>query len=109
MRRSPMLLLLPLALAGPALAQTHLTGAISLVRTGWGADQFAVALNVPAVDPAGCGTPDGYITHAAFPGYRTYYAAALTAYASKRPVTVVVHDAECFLGRPKLIGINLQP
>lgn len=98
-----------LLLAGPAMAQTHVTGSIKLLRTGWAADSFAVALNVPAQDPAFCGTADGYITHLSQPGYRTYYAAALTAYAARQPVTVVVHNSECHGGRPKLIGINLAP
>lgn len=95
------------AIACPCHAQTHAVGTITVVRTGWNADSFAVVLNVPMLNPARCATPDGYITQASLPGYRTYLAAALTAYANKSPVQVVVHDSECFGNRPKLIGINL--
>lgn len=102
-------LIAALMLAAPAMAQTHVNGSISLIRTGWNADSFAVQLNVPTQDPAFCGTADGYITHVSLPGYRTYYAAALTAYSMKQPVTVVVHNSECYGGRPKLIGINMAP
>ena len=48
-----------------------------------------------------------YITHKSLPGYSTYYAAALTAYATHRRVMLVAHNSECFGGWPKLIGINL--
>lgn len=96
-----------LLLAAPALAQTHVTGSITLVRTGWQDDSFAVALNVPTRNPAFCSAPDGYISQLSLPGYRTYYAAALTAFAARQPVTVVVHDSECFAGRPKIVGINM--
>lgn len=108
MRRT-LTVLSALLMAAPAMAQTSVNGSITLLRTGWNADSFAVVLNVPTRDPAFCGTADGYITHQSLPGYRTYYAAALTAYAAKQPVTVVVHDTECYGGRPKLIGINLAP
>lgn len=94
-------------LAASASAQTHAVGQITLIRTGWNADSFAVVLNVPQANPAGCGTADGYITDSNQPGYRTYLAAVLTAYAMKQPIHVVVHDSECLGGRPKLIGINL--
>lgn len=108
MRRA-LALLSSVLLAAPALAQTHVNGSISLLRTGWNTDSFAVVLNVPNQDPAFCGTNDGYITHSSLPGYKTYYAAALTAFSMKQPVTVVVHNTECFGGRPKLIGINMAP
>ena len=94
-------------IAWPAHAQTHAVGTITMVRTGWNVDSFAVVLNVPVQNPARCPTADGYITEASLPGYRTYLAAALTAFASKSPVQIVVHDKECFGNRPKLIGINL--
>jgi hypothetical protein len=33
---------------------------------------------------------------------------ALTAYLGNRPITITVHQTECYAGRPKLIGINLR-
>ena len=94
-------------IACPCQAQTHAVGAITMVRTGWNAEVFAVVLNVPVQNPAGCATPDGYLTEGSLPGYRTYLASALTAYANKSPVQVVVDNRACLIGRPKLIGINL--
>ena len=93
--------------AATASAQTHAVGQISLIRTGWAADSFAVVLNVPQLNPASCGTADGYISDSSLPGYKTYYAAALTAFTMNQTVQVVIHNSECFNGRPKLIGINL--
>jgi hypothetical protein len=90
----------------PAFAQAGAGGTITLLRTGWNADSFAIVLEGPIVNPANCPTPDGYISHSSLPGYNTYYAAALTAYVAKQSVGVTIHNTECFAGRPKLIGIN---
>jgi hypothetical protein len=92
--------------ASPAFAQAGDSGAITLLRTGWNSDSFAIAMTGPIQNPANCPTPDGYISHSSLPGYNTYYAAALTAYVAKQPVLVTIHNTECFAGRPKLIGIN---
>jgi hypothetical protein len=96
-----------LASTGPAAAQTTMTGTISMIRTGWNDDSFAVVTVEPMPNPAGCARADGYITHKSLPGYSTYYAAALTAYAVRRRVMLVAHNTECYGGWPKLIGINL--
>lgn len=96
-----------LAIALPAAAQTMPTASITMIRTGWNTDSFAVVTAEPIQNPARCPTPDGYLSEKSAPGYSTYYAAALTAYAAKRRVVVTVHNSECALGRPKLIGINL--
>ena len=97
-----------LACAGGAAAQSNeWHPKVTMVRTGWNDDSFAVVTAEPIKNPAGCPTADGYISHISFPGYSTYYAAALSAYVTQRPVIIAVHDTECFAGRPKLIGINL--
>jgi hypothetical protein len=94
--------------ASPAFSQTTVFGSIQLIRTGWNSDSFAIVTQEPIQNPAGCPTPDGYISEKSLPGYNTYYAAALTAYAAKMPVVAItIHNTECFAGRPKLIGINL--
>jgi hypothetical protein len=84
-----------------------MTGTISMIRTGWNDDSYAVVTQEGMPNPAGCTRADGYITHKSLPGYSTYYAAALTAYATHRRVMLVAHNSECFGGWPKLIGINL--
>jgi hypothetical protein len=96
-------------IASPCLAQTSTFATINGVRTGWNSDSFAVTTVEPIANPGNCPTPDGYISEKAFPGYTTYYAAALTALMTASPTIVVtVHNTECFAGRPKLIGINLK-
>lgn len=96
--------------ASDAAAQSATDADIRLIRTGWNDDAFAIETQQPILNPANCPTPNGYISFMSLPGYRTFYAAALTAYVAKRPVTIVVHDSECVSGTwPKLIGINLIP
>lgn len=94
--------------AAPAMAQT-MTGAgpITLLRTGWNADSFAVATQSPFVNPAHCPIVDGYISSKPAPGYDTYYRAALLGFDKNARVQVTVDNAKCVAGRPKLIGINL--
>ncbi|WAK02129.1 hypothetical protein [Methylobacter sp. YRD-M1] len=107
----PIIIMLATALAGlsvPAVGQpVHQAGSITMIRTGWNADSFAIVTAEPIVNPAGCLTPDGYISHSSLPGYETYYAAALTAFAARRRVIVVVDESECYGNRPKLIGVNV--
>jgi hypothetical protein len=98
----------------PANAQTSVTGPISLIRTGWFGDSFAVMLTLPAgvafPNPNSCSIGDqGAITDSTQPGYNTYYAAALTGFAARRPVTVIVHNTLCIQNRPVIVGINLLP
>ncbi len=93
------LALATVGLSSPALSQTFRAGSVTMVRTGWNAE--------PIVNPGSCTSADGYISEKSFPGYSTYYAAAVTALTTRRRVIVVVHDSECWAGRPKLIGINL--
>ena len=96
-----------LAFGGAAHAQTMMTGTISMIRTGWNADSFAIVTVEGMANPAHCSRADGYISIKAFPGYDTYLAAALTAYSVRRRVVLTVHDTECYGGWPKLIGVNL--
>jgi hypothetical protein len=94
--------------AAPALAQTTTQiGRVTMVRTGWDADSFAVVTTSPLVNPGGCPTPDGYIAFQPQKGYTTYYAAALLAFELNVRVQVTVANTGCIAGRPKLIGINL--
>jgi hypothetical protein len=91
------------------LAQTMVpASSITMVRTGWNTDSFGIVTPEAIANPAACATPDGYVSEAAAPGYRTYYAAALMAYALRQPVVITVHNSECAGSRPKIIGINLQ-
>lgn len=104
-------LLVALAVAGLSsqlFAQQGTVGTVTLVRTGWNSDSFAVVTVEPIINPAKCPTADGYISDISLPGYRTYYAAALTAVTANLRVVITVHTSQCFGGRPKLIGINLQ-
>lgn len=107
MRRTLGALTLILA-AAPAMAQT-MTGPVNvtMVRTGWNADAFAVVTLQPIANPSGCPIADGYVAQKPQPGYDTYYRAALLAFDKNSRAQVTVADAGCIAGRPKIIGINL--
>ena len=103
--------LILLALVGfgsSAFSQTMIVGSITMVRTGWNSDAFAIVTREPIQNPANCPTPDGYQSDSSQPGYSTYYAAALTAYMANVPLMVTIDNAQCVATRPKLIGINLM-
>ncbi|MGH7840319.1 MAG: hypothetical protein ACREQT_02210 [Candidatus Binataceae bacterium] len=91
------------AVADPPNIPTQIT----MIRTGWNAEQFGIVTVAPIVNPAGCPTADGYVTDSSQPGYQTYYAATLLAYAERATVIVVVAEHGCVSSRPKLIGINI--
>ena len=97
-----------MGLSLPAFSQTTTNVTMTRLRTGWNIDSFAIETIEPIVNPATCGTPDGYISDLSLPGYSTYYAAALTALVTKAPLVITVHDSECFADRPKIIGIALD-
>src|SRR3954453_8538380 len=94
--------------AAPAGAQTESgAGKVTLLRTGWNADSFAVVTSAGFTNPAGCSIPDGYISLKPAPGYSTYYDAAKLAFQTNANVKVTVDNTTCIAGRPKIIGINL--
>lgn len=90
------------------MAQT-MTGPVNvtMIRTGWNADAFAVVTLQPIANPAHCPIADGYIAQKPQPGYGTYYDAALLAFDKNARVQVTVANTDCVAGRPKLIGLNL--
>ncbi len=94
--------------AAPAMAQT-MTGPVNvtMIRTGWDSDSFAVVTLQPHANPGGCPIPDGYIALKPQRGYDTYYRAALLAFDKNARVQVTVANSGCIAGRPKMIGINL--
>jgi hypothetical protein len=111
--------------ASPAVSQTTVTAPpslITMIRTGWDLESFAIVTEGPILNPQNCPTPDGYLTDSSQPGYNTYYAAALAAYVSKTRVSVVIPHMltlpteaavvqpffrPCDQGRPRIIGIDL--
>ena len=92
----------------PAHAQMHVSGTITNLRTGWEADQFGVVIDAPQINPASCANATlGYVSNINQPGYHTFYAAALTAYVARRPITIAVHTTQCIGPFVKIIGINM--
>lgn len=91
------------AVAEPPNIQTQIT----MIRTGWNAEQFGIVTVDPIVNPANCPTADGYVADSTQPGYHTYYAATLLAFAERATVIVVVAEQGCVSDRPKLIGLNI--
>ena len=99
-------------LVSSAHAQSHASGTVRLLRTGWNAESFAIVLNAPQQNPANCpnakNNPNaGYVTDGTQPGYKTFYEAALAAYAVNGVVTVAIDNSNCFGGWPRIIGIDL--
>jgi hypothetical protein len=104
-------LLISCVLAGGAstsMAQVQ-TGMLNItsIRTGWSDDTFGVLTSQPIVNPAGCPTPDAYMTQIAYAGYKTHYAAALLAHASGKQVQITLHTTACFVGRPLIIAVQV--
>jgi len=102
-------LLAAISLTGNACAQSN-SGAvsISMIRTGWGSDTFAIETGQAIVNPAHCSAPDAYMAAISDPGYKTHYAAALLAFSTGKNLTVIVSDTECTGGRPRIIGLHVQ-
>jgi hypothetical protein len=87
---------------------------ITMIFTGHEKEQFGIHTVAPTINPANCPhdpdserPPNGYATDSSQPGYHTFYAAALLAFAERADVEVVVDDEGCVAGRPRLIGLNI--
>jgi hypothetical protein len=98
-----------LQLAQPAQAEVYINGTIKVLRTGWNSDSFGIEVDAPQQNPAGCPNNIGYISDSNQPGYKTFYAAAIAAYETGKPISVVIdsNSGACIGGWPKIIGINL--
>ncbi|MGH7842228.1 MAG: hypothetical protein ACREQT_12010 [Candidatus Binataceae bacterium] len=102
-------LLMYVITCAPAVADPpNIPTQITMIRTGWNADSFGIVTVAPTVNPNGCPTSNlGYVTDSSQPGYQTYYAATLLAFAERATVIVVVAEHECLGPFPKLIGIDI--
>jgi len=95
-------------LSASAIGQTTTaTAHISQLVTGWGYDSFTVNLGTPIVNPANCPTNDAAVVSYDSQGYKTYYAAALTAFTTDSPVQLVISNTTCEGPRPRIIGIQM--
>jgi len=84
----------------------RVTTQITIIRTGMSFDRFGILTVAPVVNPGNCARPqDGYWTDSTQPGYHTYYAAALLAFAERATVEVVVFG--CVADRPALVGLDI--
>lgn len=108
--RSFIILIMLLGISFPAFSQTAVTGTIKMIRTGWDIESFSIVTVQDIQNPAGCPTPDGYMTTGEKPGYNTYYAAALTAFMERVSVKLTISNKpnDCIVGRPRLIGVNIK-
>jgi len=91
-------------------ADQKVTTQITMIFTGHEKDLFGIHTVAPQINPSNnpeCNQP-GYATDSSQPGYHTFYAAALLAFAERADVEVVVDDEGCVAGRPKLIGLNIK-
>jgi hypothetical protein len=81
---------------------------ITEIFTGSDANKDLFGINTVAqINPSGQCTKAGYAIYSDQQGYRTFYAAALLAFAMRRNVEVWVDDEGCVAGWPQLIGINI--
>lgn len=100
-----------LALCGPSWADPmKVRTQIIEVFTGWDAEQFGIITADPRVDPAKCdpkAETHGYMSDIHQPGYHTFLAAALAAFAQRATVQVIVKETECIADHPILIGLNI--
>lgn len=96
-------------IASSAYSQSG-TGNVTItgLRTGWNADQVAVIISGAIPNPAGCSMPDSFILNTTTPGYKTHYAAILTAMSLGRQVQIVVAPTGCLAERPVLWGITIN-
>jgi hypothetical protein len=86
----------PPAFADQRIGPTQITE----IFTGYDTkkDQFGINVVAPQINPSGkreCAEGPGYATDSDQMGYRTFYAAALLAFAMRRNVEVWVDDEGC--------------
>ncbi len=81
-----------------------------MIKTGWGIDAFGITPvgQAAIVNPASCSLTDQYMADLSLSvGYKTYYAAALTAFSLQKKIYVIVSNTQCSQSRPMIIGIDL--
>lgn len=59
-----------IGISGPVFSQTMVPSKIKMIRTGWDSESFAIVTNEAIQNPAGCPTPNGYVTSGEKPGYK---------------------------------------
>jgi hypothetical protein len=98
-----------LAVSSLTVSAATITGVVKIsgLRTGWNADQVAVTISGAVPNPGGCSQPDGFILTPSTPGFKTHYAAILTAFAMNKDVQIIVADSGCTTNRPVFWGINI--
>jgi hypothetical protein len=99
------------SLSSYALAGATQVALVGRIETGWESDRFVVFLDSgPIANPFNCPKVDnGYVADISFPGYRTFYTAVLTAYAAQRRLSIAVSNNDCFIDRPRIIGVTIYP
>ena len=102
-----------LLLVAPASAlaedeHVHFDTQITMIFTGFDAEQFGIHTLPPPIATPQC-EPNvpGFATNIDHPGFHTIYAAALLAFAERATVNVIISTKGCVAGRPRLMGINI--
>lgn len=91
--------------AGAAGEVTSGKTKITRIGTGWNADVVSVALAITIPNPGGCTKNDIIIIDTTTAGYKTHYAALLSAHVSQSDVQVVIAGSGCLYDRPILAGV----
>ena len=106
----PLSCIVAASLLQPVFAQTGTAiGKITSFSTGWNADAFGVTTNAPVINPAGCSSTSSYQAISSAPGYKSHYAAVLTAYSTGSQVVLIISNTTCTQGFPTIIGVNVTP
>jgi hypothetical protein len=101
--------LLALVLPTAALAAPTETaqGFITFYGAGWTNAVVRVQIDVPLTNPDGCAYTDGYVTDSAMAGAQLFNSTLLTAYVSRKKVSVVIDG--CSASRARIIGVYVWP
>ena len=105
--RGLMALAVAMLSASPVAAApvTTQAGNIIFMGGGWGTANARVLLDVPAINPANCVSPDGYVVDPADSGHQLFSAMLLSAFMARRKVELVLDG--CAMQRPRIIGVNI--
>lgn len=82
-------------------------GQINFIGFGWNSTDTRVTLGGTVQNPHNCSFPDSYMVEASATYSQMLSSALLTAYSLRHSVRVVIDG--CTSGRPKIVGVDIQP
>lgn len=83
-------------------------GQINFIGFGWTSADARLTLGSTVQNPHNCSFPDSYMVEGSATYAQTLSSALLTAYSLRHSVRVVIEGCTT-AGRPKIIGVDIQP